>query len=263
MTLALALLAPFALVAPQASGSAEHVQVPKIEIRIPVLNTKKSIEAFNATEGVTRDPRYRTTESRDDLERTKTESLSICVKSLLGVDLKMDIASWQFDLLTKEDGEQVVDLNYFTTWTAQEGALERGTALDRESFELLYRCGETLTRVKAKAYKNEAVQTFAHRSEAVKFQLKAPQVLEMADAALLRLKFENRSVDLTLDKDDIEALRWFVWEKIKGGKDLIRARYTIIEKAKAEPASAPKGEAPKPAPIPTPKPEEKPKQMAA
>jgi hypothetical protein len=242
---------------------ATPVTPKKPEIPVPVLAEARKVST--PPEDVSMSvPRYSRHEDKDELERTASDALEITTNLTLDHNNRGTGTAWQLIVLSDSDGGQRTYLQFLNSYTDARDMLFPGRA-DASSVELLFRPGDDLVTLRGLTFGTSDHNPGSH-TEWVVFSVSATQVLDIADAGLLRAKPPGKKFDWKMDSDDRQAIRWFVWEKVKGGKDLMRARYTIVDKPKAEPATAPKSdgakEKPAPTPAPAPEPEEKPKRAA-
>lgn len=259
------------LQAPTPSTTSDARDAAKLEIVTPVLDRDRTIKAimlFN-----TPVKRYEFDLKSDKLDGSQTRSLFLHVMSDMWdagrANIHENSQQWVFRSVLDDDGERYSVEYIAIAWDATY-SLRTESQLSKEQFTLRYKASPKPASIAAASAERSLSDGLYHTIETVRFDLQRAQLLDIADGGMMRIVYGDRQVDLELDAGDVEAIRWFVWEKVKGGKDLMRARYTMVEKPKAVPADAPKPDAakdkpapaPAPAPAPTPKPEEKPKRAA-
>lgn len=257
-----ALLLAIAIV-PQAGPAGDPVVQPaKIEIAVPQLDRERGIKAIMPFEHKVK--RYEFDLKLDKLDGTQTRSLFVNVLNNMwdagGANFRTNSQRWIFNSVLDDNGEKY-SIEYVATAWDSVYSFGTDTQLTKEQFTLRYKSQPKPVSVPAVSAERSLSEGLYRTHESVRFDVTPEQLLQMADGGLLRIVYGDRNVELDMDASDVEALRWFVWEKVKGGKDLMRARYTIVEKPKAQPAAAPKSDAAKDKPAEKPK-IEQPKRAA-
>jgi hypothetical protein len=226
---ALALLTMTTLSSYQTAGvdNASHpAKLEPLAIRMPPqLNDKKTIPAVWPVEihekPVTK--RYGFTEVKDDLEKTVRLSLDIIVYSRwYDAQSGINRADWLCSVVIDPAGKIACELSYSNMATDSVYSLGVVGDLIKDNFRLMYRKDEQLQSAIATAVMSSKQGAMF---EKLTWRIEAPQFLDMADAGHIRIKYPENMIELHMDDDDREAIRAFVWQKIPGGEEMIKARY--------------------------------------
>jgi len=172
------------------------------------------------------------TESKDDIEGTVARHLSFQVQSefwMVGLrqqDITLDTESWVLSCEIDDKGKPTLTLR----WSAMIERMPIGLGIDgpleMSKFLLVHRSADTVREIVC--HTASASKIGDSRLESVTFRLSPTDVLELADAGSWRMKYPKSRKEQRLSAIDVEALRWFVWEKVPGGQDLVRARYKMV-----------------------------------
>lgn len=232
----LALCALFAAALPLSAQSPKPATAPaKLKIYSPLhFHEKLQMPGLDASTNSRTVNRYGFQEAEDKIEGTSSRTLRIYSRNdvyVVGSDVVTEAVSWRFVAEKDTKGK----LSSYLVFGALTPKNELGLTATRSAsdFSLVYRPGEEPVNVSAKSFA-DTTSALAKHNVRVTFEVSPKEMLDIADAGALRLKYQEGRRDFELTEEDRECIRWFVASKTPNGAALLNERYEVLQRPEGQ-----------------------------